>query len=140
MDLGDRSVLVEPSERSSDDRGEIISIVDCIVQNVSIIRSLAGSMRSNHLHLNDWHLMYVISGKMEYFFEDPKTGELNHVEVFEGRNIYTPPNEWHATYFPVDTLMVVSSKNPRDQETYERDTKRKSVVNLENVRQMLGAC
>ena len=27
-----------------------------------------GSVRANHYHLKDWHYMYVLEGKMDYFF------------------------------------------------------------------------
>ena len=45
--------------------------------------------------------------------------------------------EIHATYFPIKTQLIVSSKNPRDQETYEKDTVRVDFVNSENISLLL---
>ena len=123
--------------RDQDDRGEILSIVDHNVSNVSIIKCNANTIRSNHYHLTDWHLMYVLSGKIDYFYKEIESDIINYLEVKNGDNIFTPPLEIHATYFPVETKLVVSSLNPRDQETYERDTVRVEFVNLNNIDELL---
>ena len=46
--------------------------------------------------------------------------------------------EIHACYFPSETRLIVSSKNPRDQETYEADTVRVELINDENIDFMLA--
>ena len=51
--------------------------------------------------------------------------------------IYTPPMEIHATYFPKNTVLIVSSKNPRDQATYERGTVRVEMINKKNINHLL---
>jgi hypothetical protein len=38
----------------------------------------------------------------------------------------------------VKTVMVVSSKYPRDQETYERDTVREPLITADNIDEMLA--
>ena len=47
--------------------------------------------------------------------------------------VFTPPNEDHACVFLEDTLLVVVSRNPRDQETYEKDTVRIELIDPDNV-------
>ena len=65
-----KSTLFKNVLRDKDERGEILSIVDHNVSNVSIIKCKANTIRSNHYHLTDWHLMYVLSGKIDYFFKE----------------------------------------------------------------------
>ena len=86
----------------------------------------------------DFHFMYVLEGEIDYFYKDVDTGELKYLKVREGDNIFTPDNELHATYFPVRTRLIVSSKFPRDQETYERDTVREVLVSKDNIDELLA--
>ena len=138
MSLPRRSTLFENVQRDADERGGILSIVDVPVQNVSIITCNPGSIRSNHYHRTDFHFMYVLEGEIDYFFRDIDTGEIQYLKVREGDNIFTPDSELHATYFPVKTRLLVSSKNPRDQETYERDTVREVLVSPDNLDELLA--
>ena len=137
MKMPAKSVLFKNEQRSADARGEILSIVDVPVQNVSIITSEPNTIRSNHLHHDDFHLMYVLEGQIDYFFKDVETGEINYICVRPGDNIFTPPKELHSTYFPVKTTLICSSKNPRDQETYEKDTVREALITHDNIKSML---
>ena len=132
-----KSTLFKNILRDQDERGEILSIVDYKVSNVSIIKCKANTIRSNHYHLTDWHIMYVLSGKIDYFFKEIGSDVVNYLEVKKGDNIFTPPLEIHATYFPVETNLVVSSKNPRDQKTYEKDTVRVEFINPNNIGEFL---
>lgn len=138
MTLPRRSTLFENIQRDADERGGILSIVDETVQNVSIITCNPGAIRSNHYHHNDFHFMYVLEGEIDYFYKDVDTGELVYLKVREGDNIFTPDNELHATYFPVKTRLIVSSKFPRDQETYEKDTVREPLVTADNIDELLA--
>ena len=52
--------------------------------------------------------------------------------------IFTPKNEIHATFFPLRTKLIVSSKLPRDQETYENDTVRVEFINNDNLQFMIN--
>ncbi len=131
------STLFKNILRDQDERGEILSIIDQNVSNVSIITCNANTIRSNHYHLTDWHFMFVLTGKIDYFYKELESDKTNYFEVKKGDNIFTPSLEIHATYFPVKTKLVVSSLNPRDQETYEKDTVRVEFVNLNNVNELL---
>jgi oxalate decarboxylase/phosphoglucose isomerase-like protein (cupin superfamily) len=138
MPLPDKSTLFPNIQRDSDARGGILSIVDEPVMNVSIITCNPGAIRSNHYHLNDFHFMYVLEGEIDYFFKSRETDEIGYLKVGQGDNIFTPANEIHATYFPVRTRLIVSSKLPRDQESYERDTVRVRFVTEDNLKEMLA--
>ena len=135
--LPKKSTLFKNILRDQDERGEILSIVDQNISNVSIIKCNANTIRSNHYHLTDWHFMYVLRGKIDYFYKEIDSNEIHYLEVTKGDNIFTPSLEIHATYFPVETKLVVSSLNPRDQVTYEKDTIRVEIVNFNNVHELL---
>jgi oxalate decarboxylase/phosphoglucose isomerase-like protein (cupin superfamily) len=137
MPLPRTTTLFPNIQRDADTRGGILSIVDEPVMNVSIITCNPGSIRSNHYHRQDFHFMYVLEGRIDYFYKHRDTGEVNYIKVGVGDNIFTPDNEIHATHFPVLTRLIVSSKLPRDQESYERDTVRVPFLTHENLQEML---
>ena len=55
--------------RDKDTRGTILSIFENMIKNVSIITSNKNTIRSNHYHKKDWHYMYILEGKMDYFYK-----------------------------------------------------------------------
>ena len=120
-------------QRSKDFRGGILSIVEYPVQNVSIINCNQNSIRSNHYHKRDFHFMYVLEGAIDYFYKELNSDKVKYFKVLNGETIFTPNLEIHATYFPVNTSLVVSSGFPRDQETYENDTVRVDFLNKDNI-------
>jgi oxalate decarboxylase/phosphoglucose isomerase-like protein (cupin superfamily) len=128
--LSDKSKKIKNIIRSKDLRGSILSIVDEKVKNVSIITCLPKTIRSNHWHKKDWHYMYVLEGIMEYFYVSKN--KIYFMKIKKGDNVFTPPKELHATYFPVRTTLLVSSKNKRDKKTYEEDTVREILIDLNN--------
>ena len=129
-----KSTKIKNITRSKDQRGSILSIVDEQVKNVSIINCLPKTIRSNHSHKKDWHYMYVLEGVMEYFFVIKN--KTYFMKIKKGENVFTPPRELHATYFPLKTVLLVSSKNPRDRKTYEKDTVREELIDLKNYKSM----
>jgi len=131
------SKIISNNFRDKDDRGYILSIADGTISNVSIIKCNPGSIRSNHYHKTDSHYMYVLSGEIDYFYKGLDDDKINYIKVKEGQNIFTPPLEIHATYFPLSTTLIVSSENPRDQKTYEKDTIRVDFINNDNLNNLL---
>jgi len=115
-------ILPEPH---MDERGYIQSLVNFPMKNISLISSKKGTLRSNHYHQTDWHYMYVLSGKFDYYYRP--TGSVRNpdvVRVEAGEMVFTPPMEDHATVFLENTTLLAMSRNPRDQETYEADVRR----------------
>jgi oxalate decarboxylase/phosphoglucose isomerase-like protein (cupin superfamily) len=117
-----------------DQRGAIQSIVNFPMKNLSIISSKRGSVRSNHYHVTDWHYMYVMKGSFDYYYRPTGSEEEPSViRVSAGEMIFTPPMEDHATVFLDDTEMLVVSRNPRDQESYEADVRRVTLIDSAEV-------
>tara|TARA_B100000242_G_scaffold292181_1_gene267023 strand:- start:532 stop:969 length:438 start_codon:yes stop_codon:yes gene_type:complete len=135
--LPNKSTLFTNINRDNDERGQILSIVDFPVKNVSIIESKAKTFRSNHYHHIDFHFMYLLEGEIDYFFKSLGSNQINYLKIKEKETIFTPANEIHCCYFPVFTSMVVSSGFPRDKETYEKDTERVDFINNSNIDEML---
>ena len=133
-----KSRLFKSITRDNDSRGSIVSIVDDVVQNVSLITCNAGSIRSNHYHKKDFHYMYVLEGEIDYFYKELNNDVVHYFKVKKNDIIFTPKNEIHATFFPLNTKLIVSSMLPRDQETYENDTVRVEFINNDNLQFMIN--
>ena len=121
--------LINLSSPFVDNRGSIQPLVDLMMKSAVMINSKAGSLRANHYHKTDWHYCYVISGQIEYFhrkFNSKKEPEI--IIVDQGSMVFTPPMVEHCMKFPVETLFLTLSRNPRDQETYEADVVRVNLV------------
>ena len=138
MHIPKNSCILNSHIRNEDLRGNIVSIVDRKIQNVSIIKCNAYTIRSNHYHLTDWHIMHVLKGKIDYFYKNLKDDKINYLNVKKEQNIFTPAKEIHATFFPIDTVLIVCSKNPRDRNTYEKDTVRVNFINQNNIQNLLN--
>ena len=133
-----KSKLFKSITRDNDIRGSIVSIVDDVVQNVSLITCNVGAIRSNHYHKEDFHYMYVLEGEIDYFYKELNNDDVRYFKVKKDDIIFTPKNEIHATFFPLRTKLIVSSKLPRDQETYENDTVRVEFINNDNLQFMIN--
>ena len=113
-----------------DGRGKIQPLVDMMMKSAVLITSNKGSLRANHYHKTDWHLIYVLEGSFEYFCR--KTNSKDKIEkmiVKKDQLLFTGPMVDHAMFYPEKTVLLVVSKNPRDQKTYEEDTVRIDFVN-----------
>jgi len=112
-----------------DERGSIQSLVNFPMKNISLISSKKGVVRSNHYHVTDWHYMYILSGSFDYYYRQTNsTDELKVIHVKAGEMVFTPPMEDHATVFLEDTELLAMSRNPRDQEAYEEDVRRVTLI------------
>lgn len=116
-------------EAHADDRGSIQSLVNFPMKNASLITSKRGTVRSNHYHITDWHYMYVLKGSFDYYYRPTGSdAPPSVIRVTQGELVFTPPMEDHATVFAEDTELLVVSRNPRDQATYESDVRRVILV------------
>ena len=127
------SMIVDYTDVHKDTRGSIFSIVNQPCNNVSIIETKSGSIRSNHYHKKDWHYMLVMEGILEYFYYSNRSKKVNFINVLPGQIIFTPNLEVHATFFPEDSKLLVVSGFLRDSLTYENDTVRLEFINNENI-------
>lgn len=126
--------LVDLDAAHSDERGAIQSLVNFPMKNISLISSKKGVVRSNHYHLTDWHYMYVLSGSFDYYYRPTGSDDgLLCVRVKAGELIFTPPMEDHATVFLEVCDLLAMSRNPRDQDEYEKDVRRVILVDPDSV-------
>jgi len=125
---------IEIEEAFEDDRGYILPLINFPMKNLSMIFSKKGALRSNHSHHEDWHYMYTIYGSFDYYYRPHGTDKEIKMEKFvAGEMVFTPPKEDHACIFTEDALLVVASRNPRDQETYESDVVRIELIDPEKI-------
>jgi quercetin dioxygenase-like cupin family protein len=104
------------------ENGVIQNLLNTSINGTAIITSLAGSVRSNHYHKEDFHYLYVVSGSMEYYergIEEHFVGEPLIVKA--GEMVFTPPLKVHKTVFLEDTVMLSFSKRNRDHVSHEED-------------------
>lgn len=109
----------------ADPRGVIQPLVEADIRSVLIIESKAGAVRADHYHLSDWHYLYVLSGRMIYYYRPHgDTAPPRRLEVTAGQLVFTPAMMEHRTDFPEDTVCITLSRNQRDQAAYEADVVR----------------
>lgn len=102
--------------------GRIINVAFGDFRCVSLIESVAGSTRSMHFHKTDSHVLYVLSGVMHYWERALDSEYPAHPTVLlPGESVFTPALVVHKTYFPVATVLISASKNPRDTISHEAD-------------------
>ena len=121
--------LVNLGKPFVDKRGSIQPLVDLMMKSAVIIESKAGALRANHYHKTDWHYCYVIKGKIEYFHREVNSTKKPELIIVEKENmVFTPPMVEHCMKFPLDTLFLTLSRNPRDHKTYEEDVVRTNLI------------
>ena len=123
--LWPKEALVKLPNAHSDERGWIQPLCDLNMKSASLIFSKKNSWRANHYHKSDWHYIYVLSGIFEYYYRKTNSKEeIKKLIIKKGELLFTPPMVDHAMLYTEDTNILVVSKNPRDQKTYEEDTVR----------------
>ena len=125
--------LLDLPKGYEDARGIIQPLCDLNMKSASLIVSKANTWRANHYHKNDWHFIYVLKGSFEYYFKKTNSDEkIKKKIVKKGELLFTGPVVDHAMFYIEETEIIVLSKNPRDQKTYEEDTVRIDFMNNEN--------
>lgn len=113
----------------ADSRGKIIALPYFNTAGTMVIESQPGAVRGNHYHLNESHLLYVVSGRMHYIEEDAAQ-KTTVAEVGPGESVISPKGAPHATVFPEYTVFVTLSDRDRRGHRYEDEVVR--VDPLEN--------
>ena len=125
--------LVDLPDSYEDERGFIQPLCDLDMKSASLIFSKKNTWRANHYHKSDWHFIYVAKGSFEYYFKKTNSNEeIKKKIVSQGQLLFTGSMVDHAMFYTEPTEIIVVSKNPRDQETYEKDTVRIDFMNNEN--------
>lgn len=143
---------VELPEPFVDERGSIQNVLSVVrtarklgpgetggtIGNVALIRSPRGAIRSNHYHKEDWHFLYMVSGRMLYFVRDVgmksfPPGEL----VDEGQMVFTPVCREHAVLFLSDSVLLSMARDAQTHEKHEADVVRVSYLSREYADELL---
>lgn len=121
MNQDNSSCIVPLPGAFADSRGVIQNLVEQPCGGVGIITTKAGSRRSAHWHREDWHYLYIDSGKVRY--RERKVGTTTVVEVTlgPGQMVFTGPNTEHYMEFLEDTKMISISKLSRQHDVHEAD-------------------
>lgn len=109
-----------------DERGVIQNLLNTPINGAAIIASKKGSRRSNHWHKKDFHYLYIVSGKVEYY-ERNLNEDGSNIKPYiyiAGDMFFTPPNKVHLVVFLEDTVMISLSKQNRDHDSHESDVVR----------------
>lgn len=125
--------VIHTKEEFVDERGGITPIVDqdkFSFRAVLRITSKAGTIRSNHYHKNDAHYIYVESGKCEYSERpaDDPMAKVKTVTMGPGDLVLSKPGIVHAVKFLEDTVLYAFTTEKRQQDHYEDDTHRITIV------------
>jgi len=127
--------IIEIPQSFTDDRGVILNIADGDLGDVAFITCTPDSVRANHIHKSDWHLTYLISGRMIYQWKDVDSGvNEGKMEVVAGQLFYTPSNTAHKMTFLAESSFIAVSGLHRDQTSYESDTLRLDKDYFDDVR------
>ena len=112
--------LVLPESVFRDERGTIVNILNKPIGAIALIYCHANTVRSNHFHKENWHYLYVISGRMLYRERLEDGAEMTRV-LSAGDMIFTPPNRPHRTEFIIDTVLLSLGNTSKDHESHEAD-------------------
>lgn len=125
--------IINLPKNIEDIRGFIQPLCDLNMKSASLIYTKPNQWRANHYHKEDWHFIYVLKGSFEYYFKKTNSNEkVKKKVVSKGELLFTGNMIDHAMYYLEDTDILVVSKNPRDQKTYEEDTVRIDFMNDKN--------
>ena len=125
--------LINLPKGYEDERGIIQPLCDLNMKSASLIVSKPNTWRANHYHKTDWHFIYVLKGSFEYYFRKTNSGDKIQKKIVKKNELlFTGPVIDHAMFYVEETEILVLSKNPRDQKTYEDDTVRIDFMNNEN--------
>jgi quercetin dioxygenase-like cupin family protein len=116
-----------------DERGAITRLLDderTSIKSILLITAKAGTVRANHYHKTDSHYCYMLSGRMQYFEEPVGIENVSRESVIveSGDMVYTPPMAAHAMRFIEDSVFLAFSTRSREQELYEEDTVRVTLI------------
>jgi quercetin dioxygenase-like cupin family protein len=112
-----------------DTRGWLKKILDGNFSSCIEVFSKKGTIRANHYHKKDKHFIYVISGKILYFYKDrKKNSKVKIKRMNKGDLFFTPAMQEHMAYFLKPTHFLAFSTRKRTKFDYEKDLIR---VNME---------
>ena len=96
------------------------------------------TIRANHYHKQDTHHIYVLNGKILFFYRDrKKNSKLNYGIMKKGDLFYTKNNQDHMAYFLEDTHFIAYSSKKRTRFNYEKDLVRIDMQKEKSVKEII---
>lgn len=116
-----------------DSRGGIARVLDqnkYKIHSILRITSKKGTVRSNHYHKHDYHYLYLESGGCQYSEKQAKKpkSKIAAVVLKPGDIVLSRPYIIHAVKFTKDSVLYAFTTENRDQDKYELDTIRITIV------------
>ena len=109
----------------TDERGEILNLLDAPFTSAAVITSVKGAVRANHYHKTDYHYCWLQRGRMLYAHRPAgSTAPPEQWTIEAGQLFYTPPMYEHVMVFLEDSVMLAFARNSREMANYEADTVR----------------
>lgn len=115
-----------------DNRGEISNYyLTEKINTVGMIKSIAGSMRSNHYHPKQEQKLLLVSGKYISIYKDLKceNAPVKHHLIKAGDFVITPPMIAHTTIYLEDSIVINFVNGDRLHDNYDEHTKKYELVN-----------
>lgn len=112
-----------------DGRGKICDLVyPANITHVGFISSVAKSIRGNHYHKLTTQHIFIIKGKLKYWYKNQEDTKGEFIVGTVGDLITSSPWEIHAMQMLEDTDFIVMAEGPRAGEEYESDTYRVETI------------
>ena len=125
-------------KKFSDKRGFLKKIIDGNFSSCIEVKSKKGSVRANHYHKKDKHLMYIISGELIYSYKDRKKGSKVKIKKMKkGDLFFTPAMQEHMAFFIKNTHFLAFSTRKRTQFDYEQDLIRVKMEDYPDVKKAI---
>lgn len=116
----------------SDDRGSITQLLPetINIKSVLLITCNKGSIRANHWHKKDTHYVYMLKGRMRYYYQNLiiQNSKRKSIIVRKGEIVYTPSGTAHSMKFLENSVFLALSTQSREQKKYEKDTIRVKLI------------
>ncbi len=111
----------------TDKRGSMFHLLtdDSIkIKSVLLITCKKNSVRANHWHKHDTHYVYMLKGRMKYYYKDLNKiqSKKKNIIVKAGEIVFTPSKVAHSMKFLEDSIFITLSTEIRNQKEYEKDT------------------
>lgn len=108
----------------SDERGNILDLIEEKVGHVGLITFKKGAVRANHYHLESVQFSYILSGTITLRTSAPDGSDVREYELTEGTLSRIPPMLVHTYTAQTDAAMLDMTTLSRNDDGYEKDTVR----------------
>lgn len=111
---------IRPIPAFTDSRGQITNLLAWPIQHVALITSAAGAIRGNHVHYEDNHFTYMLSGRCRY--HQVVNGVKESCWLEAGEMVWTLAGIPHALVFEQESVFLAFCTAERLGGKYEKDT------------------